>query len=384
MAAVQGVCSNCGTEPTLRTQTATKRVRLRECAKCRQAAYCDVNCQRAHWETHRTNCKPCSTYAFEQATLAHKAGDWRKTLKWSGFIEELMRRDIQPRPDIDEMRRDVLRVFIWGYGLAVDATGEDRYARDAIALLHEQIDLHVKYQRFHGQVGSIYMLGRFLTLIGNDITDKQVIECYQQAYDIETTHGMAIGHNTGLALGRIARAQGRHVDAKNLLGTALATVQQTDDKLQLRKMAVREMEYSQELIELLLDTGEYEEVGPLARQYNSLLIMALGPAPEGLFPEELYAHLYLARVHDARGERDKMAREVRELIALVEKNKDAVLQWRHTFVLILRDIHKLVMPRDGKKWDDDLLVPVRKMSNAYGVPVNGMGGDGTEWKPVFI
>jgi hypothetical protein len=78
-----------------------------------------------------------------------------------------------------------------------------------------------------------------------------------------------------------------------------------------------------------------------------------------------------------------MARELRKLIDLVNKNNDAVVEWRHVFVPILQAIIKLVMlePRDG--CDTDLLVEVTKMSNAYGVPATGMY-NGCRWTQILI
>lgn len=34
--------------------------RLKKCTACRQASYCDVNCQRSHWKVHRPMCRKAS------------------------------------------------------------------------------------------------------------------------------------------------------------------------------------------------------------------------------------------------------------------------------------------------------------------------------------
>ena len=363
----------------------TPGVIAKSCAKCRAVAYCGVECQKADWKTHKTTCKPCSLYAFEQATLGDEANDWRKTLKWSGFIEQFMRRGLQPGPTVDELRRTVLLVFTRAYATASIETGEHHYAYAAIPLLHERMALHVKYQRFAEQIESISMLGRMLAMTLHDTTNEQVVECFQRAYDIGTAHGITrFDLTSSLDLGRIAHAQGRHADATNLFRAAIAASQRGDGTKSFAKLAILEMDSSTALFDVLLHTGAYDEAEALSIRFSSVLRTAFGMSPKGLRPMQLYAHLQLARVHDARGRYVEMARELRHLIDLVNKNNDAVVEWRHVFVPILQAIIKLVMlnPRDG--WDKNLLVEVTKMSNAYGVPMSGMGSDGTKWEQIFI
>lgn len=45
-------CSACGTAAT------TGGVKLRRCARCMDARYCDAACQRRHWAVHKTQCSP--------------------------------------------------------------------------------------------------------------------------------------------------------------------------------------------------------------------------------------------------------------------------------------------------------------------------------------
>ena len=45
-------CSACGTAAT------TGGVKLRRCARCMDAQYCDAACQRRHWAVHKTQCSP--------------------------------------------------------------------------------------------------------------------------------------------------------------------------------------------------------------------------------------------------------------------------------------------------------------------------------------
>jgi tetratricopeptide (TPR) repeat protein len=348
-------------------------------------SYCGVGCQKADWGTHKTTCKPCNTYAFEQARIADKAKDWRKTLKWSGFFEALMMRHIQPGIDVDNLRRHVLRVFAFAYERAADATGEPHYAHKCLPILREQIALYGKYEYFDLQVESICVLGRLLSMTLENNFDEQVVACFQQARDVWTAHRSAFAEfKTSVALGQIARAQGRHADAINLLRAAVAASKVGNGTESFATMATREMDASSLLIEMLLETGAYDEAEALALRFPSVLRTAYGFSPPGLVPQQLYAHLQLAQVHDARGRPEDMAREVRILIDLVNKNNDAVVEWRHGLGLILQDVYKLTLPGPDKGWNDDLLVLVDRVAEKYGVHLNATGSDGTKWEQIFI
>jgi hypothetical protein len=139
-----------------------------------------------------------------------------------------------------------------------------------------------------------------------------------------------------------------------------------------------------DLIQVLLDNGAYDEAEELALRYPSVLRTAFGLSPKGLRPQQMYAHLHLAGVHDARGHADKMGLELRTLLDLANKNEDAIKEWRHAFVGILKDVHKLVLPGPGKSWNDDLLVLVARLAKKYDVLLQATGRDGTTWKQIFI
>ena len=354
------------------------------CAKCRAVAYCSVECQKTDWKTHKTSCKPCSTYALEQATLAYEANNWKKILDWSEFFEQFMRRNVKPGLEIDQLRRYVIRIIAFAYERAADATGEPHYAQSCLPILREKIALCGKYGFFNAQVESICTFGRLLAMTLNDMCNEQVIASFQRARDIGTAHESKFAECvTSLALGQVAQAQGRHTDAKNLLRAAVAASKLGDGTESFAKMATREMDCSSVFINVLLDTGAYDEAEAEALRFPTVLRTAFRMSPKKLHPMQLYAHLQLARVHDARGRHTEMACEVRLLIDLVNKNNDAVVEWRNVFVPIFEAIIKLVMlnPRDG--WDTDLLVEVTKMSNAYGVPTTGMC-NGCRWTQILI
>ena len=371
-------CTHCG-----KITDATERPK--KCAHCRAVVYCGVECQKGNWQTHKTTCKPCSTYAFEKATLAYEANDWRKTLKWSEFFETFMRRNIQPGRKIDSLRIVVLRIFALAYEQAADSTGEPHYAHSCLPILREQIAIYGKYERVDEQVEAICTFGRLLAMTLNDTCDEQVIASFQRARDIGAAHGSKFAECvTCLALGQAANAQRRHTDAKNLLRAALAASKLGDGTESFAKMATREMDCSSVFIEVLLDTGAYDEAEAEAIRFPSVLRTAFGMNPKKLRPMHLYSHLQLARVHGARGRYAEMSRELRKLIDLVNKNNDAVLEWRLVFVSILQAIIKLVMFKPENGSEMDLLIEITKMSNSYGVPVSGVGSDGIKWEQILI
>ncbi|KAJ1466215.1 hypothetical protein T484DRAFT_1756824 [Baffinella frigidus] len=181
-----------------------------------------------------------------------------------------MRRNIQPGIKIDILRRHVLEVFAVAYERAADATGEPHYAHDCLPMLREQIALYGKYEFFNLQVESICTLGRLLSMTLENKYDEQVIACYQQARDVWTAHRSAFAEfMTSVALGQIAHAQGRHADAINLLRAAVAASKVGNGKESFAKMATREMDASSILIEVLLETGAYDEAEALALRFPS-------------------------------------------------------------------------------------------------------------------
>ena len=42
-------CENCGTAET-------KEAKLKKCARCKMVAYCNRDCQKAHWKEHKPDC----------------------------------------------------------------------------------------------------------------------------------------------------------------------------------------------------------------------------------------------------------------------------------------------------------------------------------------
>ena len=58
----QVACSFCGVkakraidEPI---QEEERAIVYKKCSRCKQARYCSVSCQKAHWKTHKLECKP--------------------------------------------------------------------------------------------------------------------------------------------------------------------------------------------------------------------------------------------------------------------------------------------------------------------------------------
>jgi hypothetical protein len=239
-------CAHCGAN--MGVAAGEKR---NSCAKCRSVTYCDRECQTANWGTHRKSCKPCTQYAFKEATVASKAKDWRKTLEWSGFFERMMKRDDKDSLELDGVRRSVLRMSADAYEQAANATGELHYARDGLPWIREQIELYGKYEKLDLQVESICTEGHLLTMALGGTIDEQVIACFQRARDIATTHGSAYSeYMTSFALGQIAETQGRTEDAKNLLRAAVAASKRGDGTESFAKMATREIDASSLLIQV--------------------------------------------------------------------------------------------------------------------------------------
>jgi hypothetical protein len=362
---VQKFCSNCDT-------ASTECVHLQPCAKCRQVVYCDVECQRAHWETHRTTCKPCAAYAFQQVILGETTNNWRKTLKWLDFFEEMMKRDEPDGHKIDEMRHVVLRAFIQAYEEATEETQELHYASDAIPLIHEQIAMCNKSGCIDRECVAILELGKFIGMSLDDECDEQVIACYQRVLDIGTTCANPfLMYNGYLSLGRVARTQMRNMDAADLFRAAVDAAQLLNDS-NSNIDAIIEMDCLGDLIEVLLDINAYDEVEPLVLRFSSVLRTVMRSSPEGHISEQLNAHFYLACVHNARGRHRKVAREVRALISLADENKDAMLAWPHLMRIILQGVIDFMMARQGGEWDKDIFVLVCRAVDTYGVDVNGI------------
>ena len=66
-------CLFCAREP----------VHAQRCSRCKVAIYCGAECQKAHWKTHRADCKPtCAESRTAKATDAdHNTDHWLKVLR---------------------------------------------------------------------------------------------------------------------------------------------------------------------------------------------------------------------------------------------------------------------------------------------------------------
>jgi hypothetical protein len=368
-------CTHCG-----KTTAATGGEKPKSCGKCRDVTYCDVECQKADWDTHKTSCEPCAQYVSDKVMALHASKQWRKLIKWHPYIEEHIFTVARLR-DNTQLNAQVFTlhsVLALAYKLGIIATSDpgNVYAKAAVPVLEEMVELERKANHFAGQGAALCDLAEMTCYVLGKC-NKISVKYYQQASVIALQHGTsrvqaAACHGLGMA----ASGEDRQFEAATLFRTAVAEAAKDDD-------SELEVCYSLQLFDQLLKLNSIDEAETLIQRLPRLIQRVTGPNFKGLTHMQLHYHLQSARVHEARGNPSEAEREVRKLIALVHENKSTIHDWRPTLLNILKVTNKklkVLHPETGNK---SLVKSMADLAYRQRMPHN-YTCDGVEWREVLI
>jgi hypothetical protein len=278
MAASADSCAHCGKQGA----------GFKRCSRCKQACYCGVACQNAHWKGHKKKCAPQvpPQDVWENVRTAHVAQDWRGILRWEGRMEELM------ACQSDDACSRLLAVFSYAHKMGWQATGSKDHARSCAGLHERQIPLLGKLQRFRDQGEAMCDAANILLNLQSDACDSEAATWYQRARDVGAAHGFfSLESLACVGLGEAAMIAGRHEEGVALLRNALvaAELNELDDaKYELNTLKI--------LMYALFKTNSIDEVEPLVLRYREAA--KAQSEKEGVCFAEFNSLLFSAQLHE--------------------------------------------------------------------------------------
>ena len=303
---------------------------------------------------------------------------WRKLIKLRPFLEyvlEGMREVVAPQVDGDLIK--LRGIFVRAYKMGITSTNDpdNVYAKAAVPLLHEMIELQGKMNLFPDQGSSLCDLAEMeRNVLG--YYNKDSVAYYKRASDIAVRHVIpSVQARACLGLGQVARYHNQYEEAATLLRTAVAAAAQGNSR--------HEVHCLRELIEVLFEINSTDEAETLIQLCPALIQKATGPDFKGLTHMHLHYHLQTARVHEARGNPSEAEREVRTLIALVHANKSAIHDWRPTFLKILEVANKKLTVLDPNTGNKSLVKSMAGLARMHRMSMD-YERDGVVYREILI
>ena len=185
------LCTYCG-------QITDATEKPKSCAKCRSVTYCNTDCQKADWNMHKTCCRPCPFYVIERVVKLNASGQWRKLVKWRPYLEKVltgMRLVTAAHPDkTEQVDMDMIkmrRIFVEAYKLGITSTNDpdDIYARAAVPLLQDLVDLQGNHNMFADQGASLCDLASMERNIAG-YYNQDAVAYFRRAYAIGLRHNI--------------------------------------------------------------------------------------------------------------------------------------------------------------------------------------------------
>jgi tetratricopeptide (TPR) repeat protein len=346
--------------------------------------YCNVDCQKADWETHKTTCKPCERYIVETVAALHVSEQWRRLIKWRPYLDDLLA-SMRGTDDLHWFRAhantqmvQLQHALVEAYKMGIISTGDpdNVYALAAIPLLDEMAELQGKMNLFEDQGTSFCDLAYTKSLIlGCD--NKETVAYYEKASDVAARHFIpSLQARACFGLGRIAKGHNEYEEAATLLRTAVDSAAETnfDD----------EVFFVRELVDVLFKLNSVDEAETFIQRIQLLIQRATGSDFKGLTPMHLSYHLLCIRLHEARGKTTEAAREVGKMIALVHENKSSIHDWRPILLGILEEANKTLKILDPKTGNKVLVKSMRDLAHKQRMPMPNFTRDGVEWREILI
>jgi hypothetical protein len=245
MAAPSDNCSHCGKHGSA----------LKRCSRCRQAAYCGAECQKAGWKLHKTTCAPQLPLndVLNKVKTASVTQDWREVLKWAGRMEELL----EGHADAGCDQSHILHAFSRAHMIGRNETGLAKHALEVVKIETRRAELLGKIERFRDQGEALCTCATHLLLVSKK---HEAAGYYKRAREIGEAHGFfSVESLACQGLGKLALKDQRREEGVELLRNALAAAKlNEEDDFHYELHALRD------LIEGFFATGEIDEVAQVA------------------------------------------------------------------------------------------------------------------------
>jgi hypothetical protein len=315
-------CGQCGQNTSVPGQGKPK-----ECSKCRIVTYCGVECQTAHWQTHKTECK--ETYAFMRSKLLkyHASGEWEKVLKYGrsirGLIGVLHEKAGQDESKANTSTLAIFKIFVTAFRAALIFDQSERRGDHAMSLccmLENCIAVQGKMPDHEATGRSMCELADTIQLVPFELLPKG-----DDAFDVE------------LFL-KAAQSIGRTYDVPALVAHSSVSLGQR--AIECEEIDRADILFKEALLADQKISGEREVVCRLALADICILkknfVYAGGwisgacrllSGYDVFSPLHLACQLQITRINEAEGKTKQTEKDVRKFVRIIREDIDDVNKW---------------------------------------------------------
>jgi hypothetical protein len=359
-------CGMCG-----KNTTVPGHGKPNQCSKCRKVTYCNLDCQKEHWETHKRGCKPIFAFTMTKLFKDHAAGDWKKVMKYRGALDQILQitSDMVGRDEMT-MHKDRIRIL----AMFVDAHKQNmaqnqsmRQENEALGLcyvLEQCILSQVKTKDYEGAGLSMCDIASFAQIVPVDKIppgdDTFFFETnFKAAALLGRTRGISsVVAQACLGLGQIAMDNDEIDKAEGLMKEAFVGAAKIQHS--------REVQICLALADIYLVKGKIDRADWFVKRTSRLLEEDSRGDYITYSPMHLANHLYKIRIHEARGEISDVASDLCKFVMLVRSNLADIVKWRLMLQMIILQSFGTLTTLDKLKGNEDLIAMMTQLANQTG------------------
>ena len=349
-----------------------------QCAKCRQVTYCNLNCQKAHWDAHKRECKPTFAFTMTKLLQDHAAGNWEKVMKYRGDLEQILHITGNMVGDEMTMHKDRIRIL----AMFVDAHKKNmvqmniqnekrRLGNEALELCYvlEQCVLsQVKIEDYEGAGLSMCDMASFAQIVPVDKiplgNDTFLVERnFEAAALLGRTHGIfSVVAQACLGLGNLAWDNQEIDTAERLFKEAFvaaAKIQHTE----------RETQICLSLADIYFVKGNVDRADWFVNRTSRLLEQDQYGLYKTFTSMHLANQLQKIRIHEKNGEMLHVNSGLSKFVTLVHSNLADVARWRMILQTIILHCFGHLWALDQSTGNPLLKAMMNALADFTGIPI---------------
>ena len=210
-----------------------------------------------------------------------------------------------------------------------NTTNDIIYSSNLIPILRKMIILDEKEKRFEKMGILVCEMGQSFNFLKKYVDE---MGCYIRAIHIGDTFGIASVKCVGnFGLGRIFTKVKLFLEAKPLLRIALEAAESVKSDYMYEHAVV----CSDELCTVLFNLNSIDEAEPIIKRFPTLVQKTMKNGSQRLQHKHMTGYILLARLHEAKNRPKEAVSEIYKMLALIDANKDAIHDFRPSFIHLL-------------------------------------------------